>query len=81
MYLSLILRVFCFEVSLGYVFKFFPYDHGSETGIRASPPGIVLCGAAMSFVSSGSGWMLVIETAWHLRDGALHVGFFLPSLG
>lgn len=38
MYLSLILRVFCFEVSLGYVFKFFPYDHGSETGIRASPP-------------------------------------------
>lgn len=45
------------------------------------PPGIVLCGPARSFVSSGSGWMLVIETAWHLRDGALHVGFFLPSLG
>lgn len=45
------------------------------------PPGIVLCGPARSFVSSGSGWVLVIETAWHLRDGVLHVGFFLLSLG
>lgn len=77
MYLSFILCVFCFEVPLGYVFKLFLYDHGSQMGTRASPMGSS-SGPAGSF-SSGAGWMLVTEPAWHPRDAALDLGFFLPS--
>ena len=40
MYLSFILCVFCFEVSLGYLFQFFLQDRGSRMGIRASPVGL-----------------------------------------
>lgn len=60
MYLSFILCVICFKVSLGYIFKLFLYDQ-KPNRIQSIPQGIVLCSPARS-VYFGDGWVLGMET-------------------
>lgn len=60
MYLSFIICVICFNVSLGYIFRLLLYDQKPKR-IQSIPHVIVPCSPARS-VYFGSGWIWGMET-------------------